>query len=126
MKPYNWKELFRLQIKSKGETRLLHDTAVSSARSFLHTLTSYKRKVIVRVKSGLIMLRITLMIFRSKLDLKSQVEQRDFTDLSGAGQHQQWHWVTANLLARLLLIQQICAGRGLVSSSTPAAPSDWT
>lgn len=107
---------------------MVHDTAVSSARSFLHTLTSYERKVVdgVRAKAGLIMLGITLMIFRSKLDLKSQVEQRDFTDLSRAGQHQQWHWVTANLLAGLLLIQQICAGRGLVSSSTPAAPSDWT
>lgn len=76
---------------------------MSSAKSFPHTLTSYESKALgdVRAKAGLIMLGITLMIFRAKLDLKSQVEQRDSTDLSRAGQHQRWLWVTANLLAEL-------------------------
>lgn len=61
---------------------------MSSARPFPHTLT-YESKALddVRAKAGLIMLGITLMIFRGKLDLKSQVEQGDSTNLSRAVQH---------------------------------------
>jgi len=66
------------------------------------------------------------MIFRGKLDLTSQGEQRDCTDLSRAGQHQRWLWAPANGLAQLQLIQQMRAGHGLVSLLTPAVPSDLT
>ena len=53
--------MFRPQNKAKGKTGLEHDVAVSSARSFPHTLASYESKALddVRAKAGLTMLGIT-------------------------------------------------------------------
>lgn len=95
--------MFRSQNKSKGKTGLEHDVALCSARSFPHTLTPWESKALddIRVGAGLIMHGITPRIFKGKLNLKSQAEWRNATDLSRAGQHPQYLCVTDNLPAEL-------------------------